>query len=160
MLALWWSVCMGKQCSYVSLGGRRLIVCAGIRYALSQMHFVNGKWIQWYSDVIPRPIVVPLTCCHLSSCYSILMYSYVEGICKLCLEDDVILVLSGLYTQLTCHSFNMFLMFWFGVYNNIFQSLPISERVVQHSAGSSQEEPDPLWVFKEACCTALGKWWS
>lgn len=88
------------------------------------------------------------------------MYSYVEGICKQCLEDDVIPVLSGLYTQLTCHSFNMFLMHWFGVCDNIFQSLPISERVAQHSAGYSQEELDLFWVFKETCCTALGKWWS
>ncbi len=55
-------------------------------------------------------------------------------------------------------------MLWIGVYNSVFQFLPISSNfaqpwrgVDQNSTGHNQQ-PDQHYA-KEMCCTAWGKWW-
>ncbi len=73
--------------------------------------------------------------------------------------------LHGQHTHRTCHPLSMFGMLWIGVYDSVFQFLPISSNfaqpwrgVDQHSTGHNQQ-PDQLYA-KEMCCTAWGKWWS
>ncbi len=79
--------------------------------------------------------------------------------------------LHGQHTHRTCHPLSMFGMLWMGVYDSMFQFLPISSNFTQplkRSGPAIKEKPinnqqhDQLYVnyVKEMCCTAWGKWWS
>ncbi len=65
--------------------------------------------------------------------------------------------LHGQHTHWTCHPLSMFGMLWIGVYDSVFQFLPISSNFAQPLKRSGQ--PDQLYA-KDMCCTAWGKWWS
>ncbi len=67
------------------------------------------------------------------------------------------------HTHRTCHPLSMFGMLWIGVYDSVFQYLPISSNFTQPLKWSgptfNNQQPDQLYA-KEMCWTAWGKWWS
>ncbi len=71
--------------------------------------------------------------------------------------------LNGQLTHRICHPLSMFGMLWIGVYDSMFQFLPISSNFTQPLKRSGptlhNQQPDQLYV-KQMCCTAGGKWWS
>ncbi len=109
--------------------------------------------------------------CHssltITSCCSMIMHSpmlqrSVHNLWKLKTSQ----FLHGQHTHRIYHQLCMFGMLWIGVYDSVFQFLPISSNFAQplkrsgptFSTGHNQQ-PDQLYA-KEMCCTALGKWWS
>ncbi len=68
-----------------------------------------------------------------------------------------------LHGQQTYHPLSMFGMLCIGVYDSVFQFLPISSNFTQPLKRSRptfhNQQPDQLYA-KEVCCTACGKWWS
>ncbi len=68
-----------------------------------------------------------------------------------------------LHGQQTYHPLSMFGMLCIGVYDSVFQFLPISSNFTQPLKRSRptfhNQQPDQLYA-KEMCCTACGKWWS
>ncbi len=67
------------------------------------------------------------------------------------------------HTHRTCHPASMFGILWIGVYDSVFQFLPISSNFTLPLKRSRptfhNQQPDQLYA-KEMCCTACGKWWS
>ncbi len=66
--------------------------------------------------------------------------------------------LHGQHTHRTCHPLSMFRMLWIGIYDSVFQFLPISSNFTQPLKRSEPTFHRPQ--SKEMCCTAWGKWWS
>ncbi len=108
--------------------------------------------------------------CHssttITSCCSMIMHGpMLQGSVHNSWKLKTSQFLHGQHTQWTCHPLSMFGMLWIGVYDSVFQFLPISsnfaqplKRMDQHSTGHNQQ-PDQLYA-KEMCCTVWGKWWS
>ncbi len=108
--------------------------------------------------------------CHssttITSCCSMIMHGpMLQGSVHISWKLKTSQFLHDQHTHRTCHTLSMFRMLWIGVYDSVFQFLPISsnftqplKRSDQHPTGHNQQ-PDQLYV-KEMCCTAWGKWWS
>ncbi len=121
--------------------------------------------MQRYRDEILRPIV-----CHssttITSCCSMIMHGpMLQGSVHNSWKLKTSQFLHGQHTHRTRHPLSMFGMLGIGVYDSVFQFLPISSNFTQHWRGVDQhysghnQQPDQLYV-KEMCCTAWGKWWS
>ncbi len=100
--------------------------------------------------------------CHssttITSCCSMIMHGHMlQGSVHNSWKLKTSQFLHGQHTHRTCHPLSMFGMLWIGVYNSVFQFLPISSNFAQPLKRSGQ--PDQLYA-KEMCCTAWGKWWS
>ncbi len=114
--------------------------------------------------------------CHssttITSCCSMIMHGpMLQGSVHNSWKLKTSQFLHGQHTHQTCHPLSMFGMLWIGVYNSVFQFLPISSNftqplkrmavwrgVDQHSTGHNQQ----LYQLyaKEMCYTAWDKWWS
>ncbi len=135
-------------------------VWAGICYGQrTQVHFIDGILnAQRYRDDILRPIVVPFIHNH-----HLMLQGSVHNSWKLKTSQ----FLHGQHTHWICHPLSMFGMLWIGVYDSVFQFLPISSNFTQPLKRSEpsmaytchNQQPDQLYA-KEMCCTAWGKWWS
>ncbi len=72
----------------------------------------------------------PLSCrssATITSCCSMIMHSHnLQGSVHNSWKLKTSPFLHGLHTHQTCHPLSMFGMLWIGVYNNVFQFLPIS----------------------------------
>ncbi len=114
--------------------------------------------------------------CHSSttiiSCCSMIMHGpMLQGSVHNSWKLKISQFLHGQHTHRTCHPLSMFGMLCMGVYDSMFQFLPISINFTQplkRSGPAIKEKPinnqqhDQLYVnyVKEMCCTAWGKWWS
>ncbi len=105
--------------------------------------------------------------CHstttISSCCSMIMHGpMLQGSVHNSWMLKTSQFLHGQHTDRTCHPLNMFGMLWIGVYDSVFQFLPISSNFAQPLKRSGptfhNQQPDQLYA-KEMCCTAWGKWW-
>ncbi len=144
----------------VAHGGGGVMVWAGVCYGQrTQVHFIDSILnAQRYRDEMLRPIVVPFIHDHH------LMLQHANARCK-----DLYTIpgswkfLHGQHTHRTCHPLSMFGILWIGVYDSVFQFLPISSNFAQPLKRSGptfhNQQPDQFYV-KEMCCTAWGKWWS
>ncbi len=106
--------------------------------------------------------------CHssttITSCCSMIMHGpMLEGSVQNSWKLKRSQFLNGQHTYRTCHPLSMFGMLWTGVYDSVFQFLPISSNFAQPLKRSgptlNNQQHDQLYV-KEMCCTAGGKWWS
>ncbi len=105
--------------------------------------------------------------CHssttMTSCCSMIMHGpMLQGSVHNSWKLKTSQFLHGQHTHRTCHPLSMFGMLWIGVYDSVFQFLPISSNFSQplnRSGPTSHRplQPDQLYV-KEMCCTVWGKW--
>ncbi len=110
-----------------------VMVWAGVCYGQqTQLHFIDGILnAQKYRDEILRPIVVPFIY-DITSCCSMMMHgpmlqASVHNSWKLKTSQ----FLHGQHTHRICHPLSMFGMLWIGVYDSVFQFLPISSNFAQ-----------------------------
>ncbi len=147
------------------------IVAVGLWYG--QAYVVDNKhrcillmafWM--HRDTVTRSWG-PLLChSSITSCCSMIMHGPMR---QRSVHDSWTLktsqVLHGQHNHRTCHPLSMFGMLWIGIYDSVFQFLPISSNFTQTLKRSDQhptdhnQQPDQLYV-KEMCCTAWSKWWS
>ncbi len=104
--------------------------CYGQR---TQVHFIDGILnAQRYRDEILRPIVVPFIHDHHLMLQHDNARPHVARICTQFLEaENIPVFLHGQHTHRTCHPLSMFGMLWIGVYDSVFQFLPISSSFAQ-----------------------------
>ncbi len=110
----------------VAHGGGGVMVWAGVCYGQrTQVHFIDGILnAQRYRDEILRPIVVPFIHDHHLMLQHDNARPHVARICTQFLEASQFL--HGQHTHRTCHPLSMFGMLWIGIYDSVFQFLPIS----------------------------------
>ncbi len=107
----------------------------GQAYVMDNEHrciLLMAFWMHRYHDEILRPIVVPFIPTTITSCCSMIMHGLmlqvsVHNSWKLKTSQ----FLYGQHTHRTCHSLSMFGMLWIGVYDSVFQFLPISSNFTQ-----------------------------
>ncbi len=106
----------------VAHGGGGVMVWAGVCYGQrTQVHFIDGNLnAQIYRDEILRPIVLPFIHDHHLMLQHDNARPHVTGICT-----------HGQHTHRTCHPLSMFGILWIGVYDSVFQFLPISSNFTQ-----------------------------
>ncbi len=137
----------------VAHGGGGVMVWECVYGQRTQVHFIDGILnAQRYCDEILRPIVVPFIHDHHLMLQHDNARPHVARICTQFLEAENIPVLAW-----PAYSPDMFGMLWIGVYDSVFQFLPISSNFAQPLKRSGQ--PDQLYA-KEMWCAAWGKWWS
>ncbi len=68
--------------------------------------------------------------------------------------------LHGQHTHWTCHPLSMFGMLWIGVYDSVFQFLPISSNFTQPLKRSGPTFHRPQSTTWSTLCEGDGKWWS
>jgi hypothetical protein len=104
----------------------------------------------------------PLSChssASITSSFSMIMHSPMSQVSVLnSWKLKMTQFFHGLHIHQTCHPLSMFGMLWIDMYKRVFQFLPISRGVGQHTAGHNQQLYQ-LYV-KEMCRTAWGKLWS
>ncbi len=134
----------------VAHSGGGVMVWAGVCYGQrTQGHFIDGILnAQRYCDEILRPIVVPFIHDHHLMLQHDNAWPHVHNSWKLKTSQ---FLQHGQHTHRTCHPLSMFGMLWIGVYDSVFQFLPISSNFAQALKRSGQ--PDQLYA-KEMCCTA------
>ncbi len=111
----------------VAHGGGGVGVCYGQR---TQVHFIDSILnAQRYRDEILRPIVVPFIHDHHLMLQHDNAQPHVARICTQFLEAEKIPV--PVHGQHTHRTLSMFGMLWIGVYDSVFQFLPISSNFVQ-----------------------------
>ncbi len=96
--------------------------------------------------------------CHssttITSCCSMIMHGpMLQGSVHNSWKLKTFQFLHGQHIHRTYHPLRMFGMLWIGVYDSVFQLLPISSNFAQPLKRSGQ--PDQLYA-KEVCCTAWG----
>ncbi len=146
----------------VAHGGSGVMVWAGVCYGQqTQVHFIDGILnAQRYRD--------PLLChssTTITSCCSMIMHGpMLQGSVHNSWKLKTSQFLHGQHTHRTCHPLSMFGMLWIGVYDSVFQFLPISSNFAQplkRSGPTFHRPQSTTWsTAKEMCCTAWGKWWS
>ncbi len=106
--------------------------------------------------------------CHssttITSCCSMIMHGpMLQGSVHNSWKLKTSQFLHGQHIHPTCHPLSMFGMLWIGVYDSMFQFLPISNNFAQPLKRSGptfhNQQPDQLYA-KEMCCTDWDKWWS
>uniref|UniRef100_A0A8C7X7U5 Insertion element IS150 protein InsJ-like helix-turn-helix domain-containing protein n=1 Tax=Oryzias sinensis TaxID=183150 RepID=A0A8C7X7U5_9TELE len=116
----------------VAHGGGGVMVWAGICYG-RRTHFIDGILnAQRYRDEILGPIVVPYIQQHHLVLQDEKARPHVARICTQFLEAETSQFLHGQHTHQTCHPLSMFGMLWIGVYDSVFQFLPISTTSHSH----------------------------
>ncbi len=153
------------EVNVVAHGGGGVMVWAGVCYGQrTQVHFIDGIWM--HRDTVTRswgPLL-----CHssmtITSCCSMIMHGpMLQGSVHNSWKLKTSQFLHGQHTHRTCHPLSMFGMLWIGVYDSVFQFLPISSNFAQPLKRSGptfhrhNQQPDQLYE-KEMCCTAWGKW--
>ncbi len=131
---------MGKRFADVNVvdrvahGGGGVMVWACVCYGQqTQVYFIDGILnAQRYRDEILRSIVVPF----IHDLHLMLQHDnarpHVARICTQFLEaKKTSQFLHGQHTHWTCHPLSMFGMLWIGVYDSVFQFLPISSNFAQ-----------------------------
>ncbi len=118
----------------VAHGGGGVMVWAGVCFGQrTQVHFIDGILnAQRYRDEILRPTVVPFIHDHH------LMLQH-DNVARIMLQGSVhnswklktSQFLHGQHTHRTSHPLSMFGMLWIGVYDSVFQFLPISSNFAQ-----------------------------
>ncbi len=162
---------VGEQFAYVNAvdqvahGGGGVMVWAGVCYGQqTQVHFIDAILnAKRYRNEILRPIVVPF----LHDLHLMLQQDNARPVLQGSVHNSWKLKTSQFLhrqnTHRTCHPLSMFGMLWIGVYDSLFQFLPISSNFTQPLKRSGptfhNQQPDQLYA-KEMCCTAWGKWWS
>ncbi len=140
------------------------MVWAGICYGQrTQVHFIDGILnAQRYRNKILRPIVVPFIHNHHLMLQHDNARPMLQGSVHNSWKLKTSQFLHGQYTHRTCHPLSMFGMLWIGVYDSMFQFLPISSNFTQPlKSGPTfhNQQPEQLYV-KEMVCPVWGKWWS
>ncbi len=119
--------CVGERLADVNIvdrvanGGGGVMVWAGVCYGQrTQVHFIDGIFnAQRYRDEIPYKN----------------LYTRIWRITKVSVHNSWKLkksqFLHGQHTHRTCHPLSMFGMLWIGVYDSVFQFLPISSNFTQ-----------------------------
>ncbi len=124
----------------VAHGGGGVMVWAGVCYGQrTQVHFIDGILnAQRYRDEILRPIVVPFIH-NITSCCSMIMHGpMLQGSVHNSWKLKTSQFLNGQHTHQICHPLSMFGMLWIGVYDSVFQFLPISSNFTQPLKRSGQ----------------------
>ncbi|KAL7880522.1 hypothetical protein SRHO_G00027760 [Serrasalmus rhombeus] len=124
--------CVGERFADINIvnrvahGGGGVMLWAGVCYGQrTQVHFIDGILnAQRYRDKILRPM--PFIHDHHLMLQHDDAWPHIERICTQFLEAENIPVLNSQLTHRTCHPLSMFGMLWIGVYDSVFQSLPIS----------------------------------
>ncbi len=103
--------------------------------------------------------------CHssmtITSCCSMIMHSpMLQGSVHNSWKLKTSQFLHGQYTHRTCHPLSMFGMLWIGVYDSVFQFLPISSNFVQPLKRSEPTFHRPQSTTWSTLCKGDGKWWS
>ncbi len=146
----------------VANGGGGVMVWAGVCYGQrTQVHFIDGILnAQRYRDEILRPLL-----CHssttITSCCSMIMHGpMLQGSVHSSWKLKTSQFLHGQYTHRTCHPLSMFGMLWIGVYDSVFQFLPISSNFAQPLKRSGPTFHRPQSTTWSTLCEGDGKWWS
>ncbi len=109
------------------------MVWAGVCYGQrTQVNFIDGFWM--HRDTVTRswgPLL-----CHsstiITSCCSMIMHGpMLQGSVHNSWKLKTSQFLHGQHTHRTCHRLSMFGMLWIGVYDSVFQFLPISSNFAQ-----------------------------
>ncbi len=108
----------------VAHGGGGVMVWAGICYGQRiQVHFIDGI-LNRYSDDHSSTTI--------TSCCSMIMHSpMLQGSVHNSWKLKTSQFLHGQHTHRTCHPLSRFGMLWIGVYDSMFQFLPISSNFAQ-----------------------------
>ncbi len=134
----------------VAHDGGGVMVWAGVCYEQrTQVHFIDGILnAQRYRDEILRPIVVPFIHDH-HLMFSMIMHGpMLQGSVHNSWKLKTSQFLFGQHTHRTCHPLSMFGMLWIGVYDNMFQFLPISSNFTQplkRSGPTSHSPQSTTW---------------
>ncbi len=122
-----------KGADGVAHGGGGVMVWAGVCYGQrTQVHFIIGILnAQRYRDEILRPIVVPFITTITSCCSMIMHGPMLQGSVHNSWKLKTSQFLHGQHTYRTYHPFSMFGMLCIGVYDSVFQFLPISSNFTQ-----------------------------
>ncbi len=117
----------------VAHGGDGVMVWAGVCYGQrTQVHFIDDILnAQRYRDEILRPIVVPFIHDHHLMLQHDYAQPHVARICTQFLEAENIPRMASILTARTCYPLCMFGMLWIGVYDSVFQFLPLSSNFAQ-----------------------------
>ncbi len=116
----------------VAHGGGEVMVWADVCYEQrTQVHFIDAILnAQRYRDEILRPIVVPFIHDHHLMLQHDSARPHVEGSVHNSWKLKISHFLHGHHIHRTCHPLSMFGMLWIGVYDSVFQFLPISSNFV------------------------------
>ncbi len=103
--------------------------------------------------------------CHssttITSCCSMIMHGPVlQGSVHNSWKLNTSQFLHGQHTHRTCHPLSMFGMLWIGVYDSVFQFLPISSNFAQPLKRSGPTFHRPQSTTWSTLCEGDGKWWS
>ncbi len=117
----------------VAQGGGGVMVWAGVCYRQwTQEHFIYGILnAQRYRDEILRPIVVPFIHDHHLMLQHDNAWPMLQGSVHNSWKLKTSQFLHDQHTHRTCHPLSMFGMLWIGVYDSVFQFLPISRNFTQ-----------------------------
>ncbi len=158
--AVCWCHCCGSSGPWWAVG-----LWYGQAYVMDNEHrciLLMAFWM--HRDTVTR-FRGPLLC-HSSttttSCCSMIMHSpMLQGSVHNSWKLKTSQFLHGQHTHRTRHPLSMFGMVWIGVYDSMFQFLPISNilPIEEEWTTFHNQYPDQLSA-KEMCCTAWGKWWS
>ncbi len=117
----------------VAHGGGGVMVWTGICYGpRTQVHFIDAILnAERYRDEIQRPIVLPFMHDH----HLMLQHDNAQPMLQGSVHNSWKLktsqFLHGQHTHRTCHPSSMFGMLWIGIYDSVFQFLPISSNFAQ-----------------------------
>ncbi len=128
---------------WVTHGGGGVMVWAGVYYGQRiQVHFIDGILnAQRYRDQILRPIVVPFIHDHRLMLQHDNAWPLLQGSVHNSWKLKTSQFLHGQHTQRTCHPLSMFGMLWIGVYDSVFQFLPISSNFAQKRSEPTFHRP-------------------
>ncbi len=131
--------CVGERFADVNVvdrvahGGGGVMVWASVCYGQrTQVHFIDDILnAQRYRDEILRPIVVPFIHNHHLTLQHDNARPMLKGSVHNFWKLETSQFLHGQHTHRTCHPLSMFGMLWIGVYDSVFQFLPISSNFAQ-----------------------------
>ncbi len=130
------------------------------------LHFISScfPW-EWNHDIgIASAMLYHLSyrkTTTITSCCSMIMHGpMLQGSVHNSWKLKTSQFLHGQHTHRTCHPLSMFGMLWIGVYDSVFQFLPISRNFTQLLKRSGPTFHRPQSTTWSTLCKGDGKWWS
>ncbi len=127
--------CFCPHFSWAELKDLRLFLCTQKAY-FSQILLTN----------LSKSVLVTHSSTTITSCCSMIMHGpMLQGSVHNSWKLKTTQFLHGQHTHRTCHPLSMFGMLWIGVYDSVFQFLPISAQPLKRSGPTSHRPQSTTW---------------
>ncbi len=143
-----------------------IMVAVGLWYGQAYVMDNEHRWILLMAFWMHRDTMTrswgPLLChssTTITSCCSMIMHG-LQGSVHNSWKLKTSQFLHGQHTNRTCHPLSMFGMLWIGIYDSVFQFLPISSNFAQPLKRSGPTFHRPQLTTWSTLCEGDCKWWS